>query len=140
VQIRISRLALAQRLVYAAVAITLLVAGCSLAVAVGGGLVERRRPFTLLRVSGTPTATLYKVVFLEAVLPLAAATLVAAGVAYGASVLTVVRIAPPGTAIPGLSHVYYAIMGAGLAIALMVILVTLPLLRRMTSPAAMRFE
>jgi hypothetical protein len=31
-------------------------------------------------------------------------------------------------------------MGAGLAISLMVILVTLPLLRRMTGPAAMRFE
>jgi hypothetical protein len=140
VQIRLARVALAQRLVYLAVALTLLVAGCSLAVAVGGGLVERKRPFTLLRVSGTPTATLYKVVFLEAVLPLAAATLVAAGVAYGISVLTVLRMAPKGTAIPGLGHLYYATMGAGLAISLMVIFLTLPLLRRMTAPASMRFE
>jgi hypothetical protein len=140
VQIRSARVATAQRLVYIAVALTLLVAGCSLAVAVGGGLAERKRPFTLLRVSGTPAGTLYKVVFLEAVLPLAAATVVAAGVAYGISVLTVVRMAPKGTAIPGLGHVYYATMGAGLAISLMVILVTLPLLRRMTDPAGMRFE
>ena len=68
-----------QRLVYIAVALTLVVAGCSLAVAVGGSLVERKRPFTLLRVTGAPTSTLYRVVFLEAVLPLVAATIVAAG-------------------------------------------------------------
>ena len=56
------RRVLTQRIVYIAVALTILVAGCSLAVAVGGGLVDRKRPFTLLRVSGTPTGTLYKVV------------------------------------------------------------------------------
>ena len=66
-----------QRLVYIAVALTLVVAGCSLAVAVGGSLVERKRPFTLLRLTGTPTSTLYRVVFLEAVLPLVAATVIA---------------------------------------------------------------
>jgi hypothetical protein len=41
-----------ERLAFIAVALTLLVAGCSLAVAVGGGLVERKRPFSLLRLSG----------------------------------------------------------------------------------------
>ena len=40
----------------AAVALTLIVAGCSLAVAAGGGLVDRKRPFTLLRVSGDASA------------------------------------------------------------------------------------
>ena len=50
-----------QRLVYFAVALTILVAGCSLAVAIGGGLADRKRPFTLLRVSGTPVGTLYRV-------------------------------------------------------------------------------
>jgi hypothetical protein len=35
---------------------------------------------------------------------------------------------------------YYEIMGAGLVTAFAVILVTLPLLRTMTSPATMRFE
>src|SRR5215472_8573569 len=52
-QIRLDRAATLERIVYAAVALTLIVAGCSLAVAVGGGLVDRKRPFTLLRVSGT---------------------------------------------------------------------------------------
>jgi len=140
VAIRSGRAQVLQRLVYLAVALTILVAGCSLAVAIGGGLAERRRAFTLLRVSGTPVRTLYRVLFLEAVVPLAAATVVAAGLAYGMSVLTVWRLAPAGTAIPQLGHVYYATMAAGLAIALIVIGVTLPLLNRMTSPASARFE
>jgi len=129
-----------QRLVYIAVALTLLVAGCSLAVTVGGGLVERKRPFTLLRVTGTATATLYRVVLLEALLPLFAATLVAAGTAYGMSVLIVARLAPAGTATPVPGGGYYAIMGAGLAASLAVVLATLPLLGRITAPGNVRFE
>jgi hypothetical protein len=129
-----------QRLAYFVVALTLLVAGCSLAVAVGGGLVERKRPFTLLRLSGTPTRTLYKVVLLEAVLPLITATLVAAATAYGISVLTVSKMAPKGTPIPVLGNVYYATVGTGLAVSLVVILVTLPLLGRITGPGQIRFE
>jgi hypothetical protein len=140
VQARVNVGATAQRLVYMVVALTLLVAGCSLAVAVGGSLVERKRPFTLLRVSGTATSTLYKVVFLEAVSPLIAATLVAAATAYGISVLTVSKMAPAGTPVPVLGHVYYLTMGAGLAISLLVILVTLPLLGRITGPGNVRFE
>ncbi len=140
VAIRSGRAQVLERLVYLAVALTILVAGCSLAVAVGGGLADRKRPFTLLRVSGTPARTLYRVVFLEAAVPLAAASLVTAALAYGMSVLTFIRLAPAGTAVPRLGHVYYATMGAGLVIALLVIGVTLPLLKRMTSPDNARFE
>jgi len=140
VQIRLAYADILSRLVYIAVALTLLVAGCSLAVTVGGNLVERKRPFTLLRVSGTPTATLYRVVLLEAILPLAAATVVAAGTAYGISVLTVDRMAPAGTPTPTLGHVYFATMGVGLLISLLVILVTMPVLGRMTAPSNVRFE
>jgi hypothetical protein len=140
VQIRLAYADIVSRLVYIAVALTLLVAGCSLAVTVGGNLVERKRPFTLLRVSGTPTGTLYRVVLLEAILPLAAATVVAAGVAYGISVLVVDRMAPAGTPTPTLGHVYFATMGVGLLISLLVILVTLPVLGRMTGPGNVRFE
>ena len=139
-QIRTQRADTLENLVYAAVALTLIVAGCSLAVAVGGGLVERKRPFTLLRVSGTGVGVLSGVVLLEAAVPLAAATVLAAGIAYGTSVLAFVRLAPAGTAIPQLGHDYYALMGVGLLIAFGVIAVTLPLLRRMTLPGNVRFE
>ena len=139
-QIRTARAAMAANLAYAMVALTLVVAGCSLAVAVGGGLVDRKRPFTLLRVSGTQAVVLSRVVLLEAAVPLLAATILAAAIAYGTSVLAVVRLAPAGTAIPQLGHDYYTIMGVGLLIAFGVIAATLPLLRRMTAPATIRFE
>jgi MFS family permease len=139
-QIRTQRADTLENLVYAAVALTLIVAGCSLAVAVGGGLVERKRPFTLLRVGGTGVGVLSSVVLLEAAVPLVAATLLAAGIAYGTSVLAFVRLAPAGTAIPQLGHTYFDLMGAGLVLAFGVIAVTLPLLRRMTLPGNVRFE
>ena len=139
-QIRTARAALAANLAYAMVALTLVVAGCSLAVAVGGGLVDRKRPFTLLRVSGTQAGVLSRVVLLEAAVPLLAATILAAAIAYGTSVLAVVRLAPSGTGIPQLGHDYYMIMGIGLILAFAVITATLPLLRRMTAPATIRFE
>jgi hypothetical protein len=139
-QIRLARAATFEKIVYAAVALTLIVAGCSLAVAVGGGLVDRKRPFTLLRVSGTPVGVLSRVVLMEAAVPLVAATVVAAGIAYWTSVWAFVRLAPTGTAVPQLGADYYALMGIGLTVAFGVITVTLPLLRRMTTPGNVRFE
>jgi hypothetical protein len=45
-----------------------------------------------------------------------------------------------GTPIPVLGHAYYFTMGAGLVVSLLVILVTLPILGRITGPANVRFE
>jgi hypothetical protein len=129
-----------QRLIDIAVALTLIVAGCSLAVAAGGGVVERKRPFTLLRLSGTPLGTLSRVVLLEAVAPLVAAIIIAGGIAYGMSVLTVARIGPAGSPTPVLDHAYYLIMGLGLVGALAVLLSTMPVLSRVSSPDNVRFE
>jgi hypothetical protein len=140
VQARQSVASTVQRLFDVAVVLTLVVAGCSLAVAVGGSLVERKRPFTLLRVTGTPTAALYRVVLLEAVLPLAAATIVAGSTAYVISVLTVQKMAPAGTPLPVPGPVYYITMAVGLVASLLVILASLPLLGRITGPSNVRFE
>jgi hypothetical protein len=120
--------------------LTLVVAGCSLAVSVGGSLVERKRPFALLRVAGTQLATLYRVVLLEAALPLVAATILAGAVAYFIATATIGAIEPAGTPVPPPAGVYYATVGAGLVGALLVILTSLPLLRRLTAAAAVRFE
>ena len=139
-QIRTARAATFEKILYAAIALTLIVAGCSLAVSVGGGLVDRKRPFTLLRVSGTPVSVLSRVVMFEAAVPLVAATAVAAAIAYGTSLMAFLRLAPVGTAIPQLGRDYYEIMGIGLVIAFCVIMVTLPLLRRMTAPSTIRFD
>ena len=128
-----------QRLVYIAVALTLIVAGCSLAVAVGGSLIERKRPFTLLRLTGTATSTLYRVVVLEACCrswPRRSWR----GIAYGMSVLTVGKMAPAGTPMPVPGHAYFLTMAAGLIASLLVILASLPLLGRVTGSERVRFE
>jgi predicted lysophospholipase L1 biosynthesis ABC-type transport system permease subunit len=129
-----------QRLLYIAVVLTLIVAGCSLAVSVGGSLIERKRPFTLLRVTGTPASALYRVVFTEAVLPLVSATVIAGGLGYLIALLTVSKLAPAGTPVPAPGHAYYLTMGTGLIASLLVILASLPLLGRITSPGRVRFE
>ena len=140
VQVREGVATTVQRLIDIAVALTLIVAGCSLAVAAGGSVVERKRPFTLLRLSGTPIGTLYRVVVIEAVAPLFAATVIAAGIAYGMSALTVAKLGPVGSPTPVLDHAYYLIMGLGLAGALAVLLSTMPVLSRVSSPNNVRFE
>ncbi len=131
----------AQRLFFIAVVLTLLVAGCSLTVAVGGGLVERKRPFALLRLSGTGLGALYRVVLLETVLPLITATVVAGATAYGLAYLAVMKMAPAGTAIPRPSASYYATTGGGLLAAVLVILtVHHRSSSRITGPENARFE
>jgi hypothetical protein len=140
VQARQGVAVIAQRLVDVAVALTLIVAGCSLAVAVGGSLVERKRPFTLLRLTGTASSTLYRVVLLEALLPLVAATVIAGGIAYGVSVLTVSKLAPAGTPVPVPGSTYFLTMAVGLIASLLAILASLPLLSRITAAGNVRFE
>lgn len=132
----------AENVLLAIVGLTLLMAACSLAVTVGGGIVERKRPFTLLRLSGTPSATLYRVVVLESVLPLVTASLVAAATGIGIAV-PLVKALPklhdePALAVPG--PAYYVAMGAGLLVALLVVSSALPLLSRVTQPNNARFE
>ena len=55
-----------RRLANAVLLASLPIAGCSLAVNVAGGLAERRRPFSLLRLTGVPLSTLRRVVAIEA--------------------------------------------------------------------------
>jgi hypothetical protein len=130
-----------QRVTLAVVAVTLVVAGCSLAVAVGGGLVERRRPFTVLRLAGTSVRTLYKVVLYESALPLLLAAVVAAAAGFGTAASltrTLIVGGPPKLFWPASG--YYLTLGAGFLAALLVIGTALPLLRRLTEPDAARFE
>lgn len=112
------------------------IAGCSLAVAVAGGLNERKRPFALLRLSGVPLSTLRRVVLLESAAPL----LIVAALAIGLGFLTAqlflqaqfdYSIRAPG---PG----YYGLTLAGMVVSLAVIASTLPLLRRITGPETAR--
>ncbi|MEO3888351.1 FtsX-like permease family protein [Nonomuraea sp. B5E05] len=130
----------AERVALAIVALTLLVAGCGLLVAVTGGVVERRQPFTLLRLCGTPTRTLSRVVLLETAVPMVLAALVAAAAGFGVAEPLIdqlaIKSAPP--ALPG--PAYFLTLGGGLLAAMAVITAGLPLLKRVTAPDNARFE
>jgi hypothetical protein len=129
-----------QRVVVLLAAITLLIAGISLAVAITGSLVERRRAFSLLRVSGTPIRALYRTVLLETILPLITATLVAAGVGLLLA-YPLARVLAPDRHAPTLpTGSYYATLGASLTIGVAIIVACLPILGRITRTEQARFE
>jgi hypothetical protein len=69
--------------------VSLIIAGCSLAVAATAGLTDRRRPFSLLRLTGVPLGVLRRVVALESAVPLLGIAVVSAGTGFLAAGLFV---------------------------------------------------
>jgi hypothetical protein len=127
-----------QRLAEVVILASLPIAGASLAVSVVAGLADRKRPFSLLRLAGTPLRVLRRVIALEAVAPM----LITAAVSAGAGLLVAQlflraqlyeSLEPPGLA-------YYLIVLAGLATAMLIISATLPVLNRLTGPEVARNE
>jgi hypothetical protein len=129
-----------QHVVLAAALLTLIVASCSLAVSVGGGLLERRRPFTLLRLSGIPLATLRRVVLMESTLPLLAGAVIAAGIGLGVARPFTHAVLPTTVHTTSPSSGFYLVLAAGLLVALATVTAALPLLARITNPDEARFE
>ncbi|MFI0722807.1 FtsX-like permease family protein [Streptomyces sp. NPDC021224] len=127
-----------RRLADIVIAVSFPVAGCSLAVAVAGGIGDRKRPFSLLRLTGVRLRTLRQVVLLESAVPMLAVAVVAIGTGFLAAQLFLkaqldYSLRPPGPE-------YYAMVGGGIAAALAVIGATLPLLARVTGPENARNE
>jgi predicted lysophospholipase L1 biosynthesis ABC-type transport system permease subunit len=127
-----------QQLANVVILASLPIAGCSLAVSIAGGLSERKRPFSLLRLTGVPLRMLRRVVALESAVPLLVVAVVAIGTGLFAAHLFLraqmeYDLIPPGAG-------YYAIVLAGLAASLGIIASTLPLLRRITGPETARNE
>ena len=117
----------------------LLVAGCSVAIAAVGGLLERRIPFALLRLSGAPLQTLRAVVMREAALPLFTLATTSALLGQGVSWITI-RFGGGDTRYEWPSIGLVVVLAAGLAATLAVVASILPLLDRMTRTEATRFE
>ena len=102
------------------------------------GLTDRKRPFSLLRLTGVPLRLLRGVVTLESAVPLIVAAAIAAGAGLLAADLFLhaqfsVSLRSPGTT-------YYLSVIAGLLISLGAIATTLPLLNRITGPETARNE
>jgi hypothetical protein len=116
-------------------AFVLLVAACSLTVATVSGLMERRRPFALLRASGVRLGELRRIVLLETGMPLVITVLGGVGTA-----LLVTYLIVPGEEW-GLPDVgFFAGLGLGVVAALAVSSLALPLLDVATRHDSARFE
>ena len=128
-----------QRISNLALAVTLVIAGCSLAVSVAGSIVDRRQPFALLRLAGTHLSDLRRVVLTEAAAPLLAVSIATAGLGLAVTALTLASDTNgPPFALPGVAY-WVALIG-GLTAALAIVTATLPLLNRLTAPRSVRFE
>jgi hypothetical protein len=127
-----------QQLADVVIVASLAIAGCSLAVSVVGGLTERKRPFSLLRLSGAPVRVLRRVVALETAAPLIAVAVTAIGTGLIAAQLFLEAQMGYPLIAPGAR--FYLVVVAGLAACLAIIAATLPLLERITGPETARSE
>lgn len=127
-----------QQLADVVILVSFPIAGCSLAVSVAGGLRDRKRPFSLLRLTGTRLAVLRRVVLLESAVPLVVVSVVAIAMGFLAAQLFVQAQFDYSIRAPGVQ--YYAIVLAGLAASLGLIASTMPLLSRITGPETARNE
>jgi hypothetical protein len=127
-----------QQLANVVILVSLAIAGCTLAAGIAAGLADRKRPFSLLRLTGARLATLQRVVALEGAVPLLAVAVVAIGTGFGGAAMNAALQQGHPIAAPGAS--YYFITAGGILVALGIIAATFPLLARITGPEAARNE
>ena len=127
-----------QQLANTVILISLPIAGCTLAAAIAAGLADRKRPFSLLRLTGARLAMLRRVVTLESAVPLLAVAAVAIGTGFGAAAEYASVAQHHSMAAPGVA--YYLLTAGGILAALGIIAATFPLLKRITGPEVARNE
>jgi predicted lysophospholipase L1 biosynthesis ABC-type transport system permease subunit len=131
-------LAMIQDMTDVVIVASLIIAACSLAVNIAAGLGERKRPFSLLRLTGVPTALLHRVVALESALPLLLVAAVSIVVGLVSAALYLQSQVGIAFSIPGIT--YWATVAGGLVASLAIIASTFPLLNRITGPEVARNE
>ncbi len=112
------------------------IAGCTPAVSVVGGLNDRRRPFSLLRLTGAPLSMLRRVVAWESAVPLLLLTLVSTVTGFLVAYLFLRSQLDESLQAPGIG--YFLVVAAGLLASLAIIASTLPVLTRITGPESAR--
>ena len=127
-----------QQLANTVILVSLPIAGCTLAASIAAGLADRKRPFSLLRLTGARLAMLRRVVALESAVPLLAVAVVAIGTGFlaageYASVAQHHSLVAPGVG-------YYLLTAGGIVVSLGIIAATFPLLKRITGPEVARNE
>lgn len=125
------------RLAAVAALFVLVIGGFGLVASMVGGLIERRRPFALLRASGVRLGELRRAVLLETAVTMTVVSVVGAGVgmllAYGSTRQGAADWRWPGADV-------YGLIGGGLLVAILFSTLALPLLSLTTRHDAVRFE
>jgi hypothetical protein len=129
-------LAMIQDMTDVIIVASLMIAACSLAVNIAAGLGERKRPFSLLRLTGVSTGVLHRVVALESALPLLIVAAVSIAVGLVSAALYLSSQVGIAFRIPGFA--YWATVLGGVAVSLAIIASTFPLLNRITGPEVAR--
>ena len=127
-----------QQLANTVILVSLPIAGCTLAAGIAAGLADRKRPFSLLRLTGARLATLRHVVALESAVPLLAVAAVAIGTGFGAAAMY--ASLQQGRSMVAPSAEYYLLTGGGILVCFGIIAATFPLLARITGPDVARNE
>jgi ABC-type antimicrobial peptide transport system permease subunit len=131
-------LAMIQDMTDVIIVASLIIAACSLAVNIAAGLGERKRPFSLLRLTGVPRSLLHRVVALESAMPLLLVAAVSILVGLVSAALYLHSQVGIAFRIPGIA--YWSTVVGGLAASLAIIAATFPLIDRITGPEVARNE
>ncbi len=131
-------LAMIQDVADVVIVASLIIAACSLAVNIAAGLGERKRPFSLLRLTGCPIGILRRIVALESALPLLIVAVVSIVVGLVSAALYLSSQVGIVFRIPPIS--YWATVIGGLVASLLIIASTFPILNRITGPEVVRNE
>jgi hypothetical protein len=102
------------------------------------GLAERKRPFSLLRLTGAQLGVLRRVVALESAVPLLIISAISIGVGFLATKLFLRSQLDQSLVSPGPGYYWTVVLGVVASLAL--IASTLPVLRRITGPETARNE
>ncbi len=127
-----------QQLANVVILVSLPIAGCTLAAGIAAGLADRKRPFSLLRLTGARLVTLRRVVALEGAVPLLAVAAVAIGTGFGAAAMYASEAQNHPMVAPGAA--YYLLAAGGILVSLGIIAATFPLMARITGPEVARNE
>jgi hypothetical protein len=125
-----------QQLANVVILVSLAIAGCTLAAGIAAGIAERKRPFSLLRLTGARLSTLRGVVALEGAVPLLTVAAVAIGTGFGAAAMYATEAQNRPMVAPGLA--YYLLTAGGIIMSLAIIAATFPILTRITGPEVAR--
>jgi hypothetical protein len=127
-----------QQLANVVILVSLPIAGCTLAAGIAAGLADRKRPFSLLRLTGARLNTLRRVVALEGAVPLLSVAAVAIGAGFAGAAMYASEAQGHPMVAPGAG--YYLLVAGGIIVSLGIIAATFPLLARITGPEVARNE